>query len=332
MKMIPIGLLLVALCVPGLSPAEVSEIKIAGGFGITNLPIMVMDKLRLVEKHGKAAGIDVKGVYATVAGGANMNDALLAGAVDVGFPSPTSFLPLWARTKGTNNEVKAVSAVSAMPLMLITRNPSVKSIRDITEKDKIAVPSLRVSIQPILLRMAVVKEFGEANSGRLDPMTIALSHPEATQAMLSGGGEVTAHFTSPPYIQMQLKKPGLRAILNSYDVMGGPNTFVIAMAPSRFVNANPKAYAAFVAALEESIAFINKNKREAAQIYLEASKDKSSIEDVLAMLNDPQIAFTMTPQKTMVYADFMFKDGMIKVRPESWKDMFYPNVHHLPGS
>ena len=326
-------LVMVAIAGAGVTArAEVSEIKIAGGFGLTNLPLMVMDKFNLVEKHGKAAGIQVKGVYATIAGGANMNDALLAGAVDVGFPSPTSFLPLWARTRGTNNEVKAIGAIASMPLVLTTRNPAVKTVRDFTDKDKIAVPSLRVSIQPILLRMAVVRELGEADSGRLDPMTIALSHPEATAAMLSGAGEVTAHFTSPPYYQMQLKKPGIRAVLNSYEIMGGPATFVIGMAPSKFVNGNPKAYAAFVAALDEAISFINRNKREAAQIYLDASKDKTPVEEILAMLNDPQIVFTTAPQKTMAYADFMFKDGMIKVRPESWKDMYYPNVHNLPGS
>jgi NitT/TauT family transport system substrate-binding protein len=330
------ALLFMALCFTCASlravGAEVSEVKIAGGFGLTNLPLMVMQKQNLIEKHARAAGIELKGNFVTVAGGANMNDAMLAGAIDVGFPSPTSFLPLWARTRGTANEVKAVGAITSMPLVLTTRNPNVKTVRDFTEKDKIAVPSLRVSIQPILLRMAVAKEFGEANSGRLDPMTIALSHPEATQAMLAGAGEVTAHFTSPPYYQMQLKKAGIRTILNSYDLMNGPSTFVIGMAPSKFVNGSPKAYAAFVAALEESIAFINRNKPEAAQIYLEMSKDKTPFEEILAMLNDPQIVFTPVPQKTMVYADFMFRDGMIKVKPETWRDLFYPNAHKYAGS
>ena len=311
--------------------AEAPEIKIAGGFGITNLPLMVMERQKLVEKHGKAHGVDVKANFATVAGGANMNDALLAGAIDVAFPSPTSFLPLWARTRGTPNEIRAVSAVSSMPLVLITRNPNVKSIRDITEKDKIAVPSLRVSIQPILLRMAAVREWGEKESNRLDARTVALSHPEAAQAMLSGVGEVTAHFTSPPYIQLELKKQGLRPILNSYDLLGGPSTFVVAIAPAKFVNANPRVYAAFVAALEESIGFINKNRKEAAEIYLQMSRDKMSLDEVLAILNDPQVVFTTVPQKVMVYADFMHKDGMIKVKPDSWRDLFFPNAHKYQG-
>jgi NitT/TauT family transport system substrate-binding protein len=324
-----LGVLLLAAPVGVL--AEVGEIRIAGGFGITNLPIMVMDKFGLIEKHGKLQGIELKGVYATLAGGANLNDAILAGAVDFGFPSPTSLYPIWARTRGTPNEVKAVLSVSTMPLLLMTRNPAVKSIRDLGEKDRCAVPSLRVSIQPILMRMAAVKEFGEAASGRFDPITVAVSHPEATQAMLSGAGEINCHFTSAPYIQMQMKK-GIRPILNSYDVTGGPSTFVVAIGPGRFVNENPKAYAAFTGALTEAIDWINRNKSEAAKVYLEKSRDKMALEDVLVILNDPQVQFTIVPQKTMVYAEFMFKDGMIKVKAQSWKDYFFPNAHNLPGS
>ena len=50
------------------------------------------------------------------------------------------------------------------------------------------------------------------------------------------------------------------------------------------------------------------------------------------MMNDPQVVFTTTPQNVMKYADFMARTGAIKVRPELWKDLFFPNVHGLPGS
>ena len=50
------------------------------------------------------------------------------------------------------------------------------------------------------------------------------------------------------------------------------------------------------------------------------------------MLNDPKIVFTLTPQNMMKYVDFMFKVGSIKVKPDSWKDMFFPNAHSLAGS
>jgi NitT/TauT family transport system substrate-binding protein len=40
----------------------------------------------------------------------------------------------------------------------------------------------------------------------------------------------------------------------------------------------------------------------------------------------------MTPQNVATFANFMQKQGLIKVKPDSWKDMFFPEVHGLPGS
>jgi NitT/TauT family transport system substrate-binding protein len=34
----------------------------------------------------------------------------------------------------------------------------------------------------------------------------------------------------------------------------------------------------------------------------------------------------------MKYVNFMYKVGSIKVKPDSWKDMFFPNAHGLSGS
>jgi NitT/TauT family transport system substrate-binding protein len=50
------------------------------------------------------------------------------------------------------------------------------------------------------------------------------------------------------------------------------------------------------------------------------------------MLNDPEIVYTTTPQNVMKYVDFMHKIGSIKVKADSWKDLFFPNIHGAPGS
>jgi NitT/TauT family transport system substrate-binding protein len=50
------------------------------------------------------------------------------------------------------------------------------------------------------------------------------------------------------------------------------------------------------------------------------------------MLNDPAIVYTTTPNNVMKYVNFMYKVGSIKVKPDSWKDMFFPNAHGLSGS
>jgi NitT/TauT family transport system substrate-binding protein len=310
--------------------AEMSEIKIAQQYGISYLPLMLMEEQKLVEKHAKAAGLDVKVSWAKFAGGNVMNDALLSGGLQFASGGVGPFVTLWSRTKG-NLDVKAVAAINSMPLYLNTRNPNVKTIRDFTDKDRIALPAVKVSIQAVTLQMAAEKAFGDGQQNRLDALTVTMAHPDAQIALLSGASEVTAHFSSPPFQYQQLEKPGIRTVLNSYDVLGGPATFNLVWTTSKFRAENPKLYDAFARALDEVTAQINGDRKAAAEAYLRISKDKDTVADILAMLNDPKIVYTTTPQNVMKYVDFMAKVGSIKVRPESWKDLFFPNVHGLAG-
>ena len=311
--------------------AELAEIKLAQQYGISYLPLMLMEEQKLIEKHAKAAGLDVKVGWARFAGGNVMNDALLSGQLHFAAGGVGPLVTLWSRTR-SNLDVRAVAAINSMPLYLNTRNPNVKSLKDLTEKDKIALPAVKVSIQAVTLQMAAEKAFGEGQHGKLDPLTVSLSHPDAQTALLSGAGEITAHFSSPPFQYQQLEKPGIRTIVNSYEVLGGPATFNLVWTTAKFRSENPKLYEAFLKALDEAIGQIGANRRAAAEAYLRISRDKDTIEDILAMLNDPQIVYTTTPQNVMKYVAFMTKIGSVKVKPDSWKDLFFPNVHGLPGS
>jgi NitT/TauT family transport system substrate-binding protein len=159
-----------------------------------------------------------------------------------------------------------------------------------------------------------------------------MSHPDGQAALLSGTSEVDAQFSAPPFQYQQLENPAIHKVIDSYTVLGGPATFNLIWTTSKFRNDNPKVYAAFVKALDEAMAMINRDKKWAAEAYLRVSKDKGSVEDIVKMLNDPQIRFTTTPQNVLKYVDFMNKTGAIKVKPASWKDLFFPNAHALPGS
>jgi NitT/TauT family transport system substrate-binding protein len=311
--------------------AELAEIRVAQQYGISYLPLMIMEDQKLIEKYAKAAGLDVKVGWTKFAGGNVMNDALLSNSLQFASGGVGPLVTLWARTRG-NLDVKAVAAINSMPLYLNTRNPNVKTIKDFTEKDRIALPAVKVSIQAVTLQMAAEKAYGEGQQNKLDPLTVSMSHPDAQTALLSGAGEITAHFSSPPFQYQQLEKPGIRTVLNSYDVLGGPATFNVVWTTSKFRDENPKLYDAFVKALDEAIAIINRDKRAAAENYLRLSKDKDSVQNILAMLNDPLIVYTTTPQNVSKYVDFMLKTGAIKAKPDSWKDLFFPNVHGLPGS
>src|SRR5471032_1114232 len=122
--------------------AEASEIRIAQQYGISYLPTLIIENQKLVEKYAKAAGLgDVKVTWAKFAGANVMNDALLSGSLDIASAGVPPAITLWSKTKG---DVKLVTAMNSMPNLLNSRNPKVKSIRDLTEKDKIAVPAVKV--------------------------------------------------------------------------------------------------------------------------------------------------------------------------------------------
>ena len=318
---------------PQLTPsalAEVGEIKVAQQYGISYLPLMLMEEGKLIEKHARASGIDLAVGWVKFAGGNVMNDAIISGDLAFASGGVAPLVTIWARTRGSL-DVRAVSAINSMPLYLNSRNPAVKSIKDFTDKDRIALPAVKSSIQAVTLQMAAEKEFGPGNFAKLDSLTITRSHPDA-QAALLGNTEINAHFSSPPFQYQQLRRTDIRTVLNSYDVLGGPATFNLVWTTGKFVRENPKVYAAFVKALDEAIATINGNKQAAAEAYLRISRDKDSVAEILAMLNDPKIVFTLTPQNMGAYVDFMHRVGSIKVKPDSWKDMFFPNAHGLAGS
>ncbi len=171
-------LLSVLLACASTAFAEVSELKVAKQYGISYLPLMLMEDGKLIEKHAKAAGVDVTVTWATFAGGNVMNDALLSNSLQFASGGVGPFVTLWSRTRG-NLDVRGVSAINSMPLYLNTRNPAVKSIKDFTDKDRIALPAVKVSIQAITLQMAAEKAFGEGQQERLDPLTVTMSHPDA---------------------------------------------------------------------------------------------------------------------------------------------------------
>lgn len=313
--------------------AEVREIRLAKQFSMGYVQFNILEHRHLIEQHAKALELgDVKVVWATFNGPNAMNDALVSGSVDVVSGGVPGLVTLWAKTKGTAQEVRGISALSSQPFLLNTRNAKIKSVRDFTDADKIALPAVKVSVQAVTLEMAAAQEFGKANYAKLDHLTISLSPPDATIGLLSGGGEFDSAFSVPPFQNQQLAQPGIHTVLNSFDVLGGSHSFTVAWLSRRFHDQNPKLYKALVDALAEATAILNADKRAAAALWIEDSKSKLPLDMVHAILAGPQVKWTLTPEHTMKYADFMAAVGSIKVKPDSWKDLFFPEIHDLPGS
>jgi NitT/TauT family transport system substrate-binding protein len=324
------ALLGAAMLSPPAGAAPVS-ITIAKEYGIGYLPYMIMEHEKLVEKHAQGLGLkDLSITWQTFGGSGLMQGAMLAGRLDFASSGVPWFLTMWDKLNGA---VKSPGALDSMPLYLVTRNPEVKTLKDFGEKDRIAVPAVKSSVQAMTLQMAAAATFGAENAAKLDPLTVSLSHPDAMTALLSGISEIDSHFGSPPFQDLELKDPRVHKVLSSYEFTGGQTTFIISWTTTKFHQENPKTYQAFVEALAEAQAFINARPAEAARIYLEMSADKRLTQDVLvSLLANPDYQYTNVPQNVMKYAEFMFRTGAMKTKPASWKDLFFPNVHTAPGS
>jgi sulfonate transport system substrate-binding protein len=311
--------------------AEVPEVKLAIQRSIGYMQLLVMRHDKLIEKHLAKVGLgDTKVTWVAITTGSIGNDSLLAGSLHFAAGGTGPAFILWDKTRN-NVDVRGVAALSSMPNLLVTSNPNVKTIRDFTDKDRIAMAGAGSSVQTVYLQMAVAKEYGIENYRKLNKIMVNLPHPDGLNALLSGAGDIDAQFTSPPYQYYALEKPGIHTVLNSYDVMGGPNTFLMVWATAKFREENPKTYRAVVDAMTEATASINADKKRAAEIYVEGEKNEQAAE-ILKMMNDPQVRYTMAPEGVKKYADFMVEVGTIKNKPSSWKDLFFPEIHQLPGS
>jgi NitT/TauT family transport system substrate-binding protein len=322
-----------ALCVTCLvrpAAAEKSELHIAQQPGLSYLVYVVMQHEKMVEQAAAAAGLgDVKVTWFKFSGGSVMNDALLAGDLDIANSGPGQLVTLWAVTR-TSLKIKGIAAYNALPAILMVRNPAVKSIKDLTENDRIALPSVKTSIQAMYLEMESEKVFGDAM--RLDHLTVSRGHPDAMAAMLQPHGEITAHFSTLPYVGIEEQTPGVHAILTGAQAIGGRATSGVAYTTTRFHDQNPKLFGAFFAALKTAMEFVNTRRLDSARIYLEMTHEKTTPDAIvaeLAKLDDP---YDMAPQGMLKMAQFMYKHGEVKAVPDRWQDLFFPEAYGLPGS
>ncbi len=328
---------LIAALVLGVLPvsaqAEVSELKIplgAGGFGF--LPLNMMQKHGLIEKFAEEAGVKVKVNWANIGGPAIMNDALLSGSAHFISAGPPAFLTLWDRTRG-NIGVKSIGAISSMPMHLNARVADLKALDAVAGSQKIAVTSVKVSIPSIIMQMYALKKYGKDQVFRFDPFTVTMAHPEALITLMSGGGSIVGHWASAPFDDREVKDPAIRTIMNSDDVIGGSTTFTMMSTTSRFQSENPKLFAAVTKALRRAQELIGEDRRKAAELLLESMGGKGwSVDELVAILNEPGTKYTMKPENVLTYANFMQEIGSLKNRPTGLSDVFFDNPDVAGGN
>ncbi|MFJ3056977.1 ABC transporter substrate-binding protein [Herbaspirillum sp. NPDC087042] len=325
------GLAVSLLGAPLMARAE-GQLRIAEQFGIVYLLLNVAQDQQLIEKHGKAAGVDIKVEWLKLSGGSAVNDALLSGSVDIAGAGVGPLLTIWDRTHGRQN-VRGVASLGNFPYYLVSNNPKVRTIADFSDKDRIALPAVGVSVQSRVLQYASAKLWGDAQYNKLDKISIAVPHPDATAAIISGGTEITGHFGNPPFQEQELAgNPNAHIVLKSYDVLGGPSSATVLYATEKFRRDNPKTYGAFLGALDEAARYITANPEKAADIYLKVNKGNTDRKLLLQIIRNPEVQFKIAPQNTYGLAEFMHRVGAIKNKPASVKDYFFDDAHIQGGS
>jgi NitT/TauT family transport system substrate-binding protein len=320
-----LGALAATLAVLGVTtsacPAqEAKQLRIVKQPGLGYLQLIVMREQKLLEK--RLPGVEVE--WRQLTSGPVIRDAMIAGQMDVGSGGVGPFVQ--AIDKGL--DWKTLGALNEMPLYLNCARADIRSLKDVRPADRIAMPALG-SIQHVVLQMEAEKELGDPK--KLNQQIVAMAHPDATAAILSKR-EITCHLSSPPFQYEQLRDPGIHKVFDSYQAAGGPHTFNVVWASEKWARANPRLVRAFVDSLREATELVNANPAEAARLYVASEKAKSTAEQILDIMKQDGIKYTMTPAGLVKFAAFMQKIGMIKAVPASWRDYAFEHLHALPGS
>lgn len=312
--------------------AEAAEqLRVATQFGLAYLPLIVMQHDKLWESEAHKLGTDITVEYRQLGGGGSLNDALLSDSVDLVAGGTAPMLLVWDRTSGNFN-VQAFAALNSSPTDILTNKPTIKSLADFGPADKIAVPSVRVSLQALVLMKATEKQFGAGEADRLTDMTIAMQHPDALAALISPNSPISAYVSSSPFQEVALRQPQIHKLTDSFEAFGGPSTFSVVYAKAEFSKKHPVAARAFYVALDEAMASIGKDPSGAIEKYVEVTGDRTDRALLSSIMSRPDFTFSAAPQHTFDLAQFMHRLGLLKHEPKSWRDFFADALHDRNGS
>ncbi|HTQ34009.1 MAG TPA: hypothetical protein VMI30_07560, partial [Stellaceae bacterium] len=232
---------------------------------------------------------------------------------------------------GTPQEVRGLAALAQMPYTLLSRNPAIATIRDFTAKDRIAVPALKISLPAVMLQMAAAQEWGAAHYDKLDPLTVARSSDDADNALYSGKGDLNTDFSRMPYADDERGNPAIHRVMDSFDI-AGPHNVGMVVTTAQFRDANPALCAALVGAITAADSLIKSGRGAAAEIYDAREKNSNiPVEDLTDMLGDPDVGFSPAPAGTLHVVNFLHQIGRVKHNPDTWQQLFFPELYKLPG-
>jgi NitT/TauT family transport system substrate-binding protein len=323
------------LCLAGVGAAraDVASVRIVMPSDIATLPLVVAMHNRLIEQQAEARGLHGVTVQWFTPNGGNSIEQMLNGQADIVVTTDiVGFLLAWDERSGTPQEIRGLAALAQMPYQLLSRNAAIQTIRNFTQKDRIAVPVVKTSLPAVMLEMAAADEWGAAHFDRLDAFTVAKTRDDADSALHSDKGDIDTDFSRMPYADDERGDPAIHRVMDSFDI-GGPHSVALVLTTAPFRDANPALCAALVGAITDADSFIKANRGAAAEIYAAGQKsDNIPVEELSDMLGDPDTVFNAAPAGIQRITAFLHQIGRIRHNPDSWQQLFFPEIYKQPGS
>ena len=279
-------------------PDQGKTLIIAEQYGLAYAPLAVMQAKNFIEEIDPDLTIE----WAKAGNTTAIREMMLAGKVDIGFMGIPPFLI--ARDKGM--EWAIFTGLSQAPVGLVSSNPAIQSLADIQETDRIALPQPG-SIQHILLAIAAEREFDDA--ARFDQQLVTMKHPDGMSAMLAGQ-ELQLHFTSPPFIFMELAESGTHLVLSGREAMGGPFTFIIGAVPKRVRDEKAESLAVLKEALQKTMVFMQEEPEETMAILAESYQLEPEL--LKSYLENSELSYTDEIEGLETFIDFMSRNGYLE--------------------
>jgi len=312
-------------------PASAQEaVRIGIGFGLAFLPAYICDDLKLIEKYGKDAHLDLKASYQRFMGAGPLQEAIGAGTIDMGPFGAAPLLAAWEKAKDTPRQILAVSGITTLSPVLLTNRANVRTLADFRPGDRIAIPAPKAP-QFYLLQMQAEKVFGQYD--RLRKQIVILPNPDAVTTLVAGTGPVSGYFSSAPFTEIALADGRIHKVLSAADVIDGNASFLIMGATRAYVAAHPGVAEAVAKAMDEAARMIHDDPHHAAEIYLVHEPFKTlDVAAVAAIIEGIKDEFGSPVHGVQAFADFMVRHGELKTPPQSWKEIVAPALLNSPST
>lgn len=280
---------------------EKTTVTLADQFGLAYAPLEIMKSQKFYESALEKRGLNIDVVWKRLGNTMAIREAMLSKDLDIGFVGVPPFLI------GLENGMdwRIITGLSESRVALVTKDETVHNIEDITKDHKIILPQAG-SIQHILLQMAAFKTFGDAH--QFDGQLVALSHPDGVIAF-TAGDEKQLHFTTPPFLQEDLKVDGAREVLDEQSSFGEAFTFIVGICPTRF-HEETELYDAFLEAMDATFLFMDNEPDAAFEILLKAYEYES--DDLTQYLSEDQLIFGSEVKGLDTFVEFMLITDQLK--------------------